>query len=297
MTDETHLEIPRLADAYDAAARLGRTKIVYSDLDGTLLGRGGCLLCDIDGEPSLTAAETIARLNRVGLPVVLVSGRTMPMLKEISRMLGWRDYIAEMGCVRAYDREREVVHDLGEWDPEAVGPGETPYETIERMGAIGALVDAFPGKLEYHTPHHTGRRVTHLLRGHVPIEAAQAVLDSLPQPLSILDNGVIDPPATTLEDVQEVHAYHVMPRGTGKPQAILADLARRGLEPGDAAMIGDSAADLDVRDAVGMVVLVRNALRSPAVVARAPELDGVFVTEAFAGEGWAEFAQAWMGAR
>jgi hydroxymethylpyrimidine pyrophosphatase-like HAD family hydrolase len=292
-----------------AADVLSRARIAYTDVDGTLLGRGGCLLCDLAGEPSLAAAKAVADVNAAGLPVVIVSGRTVEMLKEMSRLLGWRDFIAELGAVRAYDRASEIVYDLGGWHEEipvdlltgaddAPAPrGLTPYAVIERSGALEALFEAFPGKLEYHTPHHTGRQATHLLRGHVDNAEAQAVLDRFAPPMTWLDNGLIAPPATTLVGVDTVHAYHIMPAGTSKAGAILADLAHRGLDPGDAVMIGDSAADLAVHTSVSLVVLVGNALRSPAVASMAGDIPNVAVTEGAAGEGWAEFAAAWLAAR
>jgi hydroxymethylpyrimidine pyrophosphatase-like HAD family hydrolase len=112
-----------------------------------------------------------------------------------------------------------------------------------------------------------------------------------------LDNGIINPPATTLDDVETVHAYHIMPRGISKAAAIRTDLERRGLEPADAVMIGDSMSDLETAREVGLVILVANALRSPALAAAAPTFANAVVTQGSAGEGWAEFASAWMAAR
>ncbi|GAB4279458.1 MAG: hypothetical protein Kow0056_12620 [Coriobacteriia bacterium] len=301
------VRIPSLQEAGVASLRanplaeeaLARAKIAYTDIDGTLLGRGGCLLCDLEGRPSLAAAEAVTALNRAGKKVVIASGRTVPMLKEISRMLGWKEFIAEMGCVRGQAIGGEPEYWLGEWDP-AVLDGRTPYQVIAETGAIDALFNEFPGKIEYHSPHHKGRDATHLLRGRVDAEAAQSLLDSMPSatetPLTFLDNGVINPPSTGLRDVSDVHAYHVMPRGVSKAGAILEDLRRRGIDPSDAVMVGDSAADMAVHDSLGLVVMVANALRSPFVRQEAPNADNVVFTEGASGSGWAEFASAWLSA-
>jgi predicted mannosyl-3-phosphoglycerate phosphatase (HAD superfamily) len=280
-----------------ARESLARAEVLYTDLDGTLLGRGGSILTDLDGGPDLTAAEAVAALNRTGLPVVIVSARTACMLKEIARMLAWQDYLAEMGTVRVYGRGADVVYDLGEWKDTLTAGGVRAYDVIEESGVVAELMNAFPGALEYHAPHHSDREVTHLLRGHVDDAAAQSILDASPLPLTWLDNGVVNPRRTGLDTVEHVHAYHVMPRGVDKASAISADLARRGLTREQAVMIGDSQADLDVREAVGLTVLVANALRSESVREEAASADDVVVTEGAAGSGWAQLAHAWIAAR
>jgi hypothetical protein len=280
-----------------AREALSRAEVLYTDLDGTLLGRGGSILTDLRGEPSLAAAEAVAGINRAGLPVVIVSARTACMLKEIARMLAWQDYLAEMGAVRVYGRGSDVVYDLGEWDERLTAAGERAYDVIEASGVITALMETFPGALEYHAPHHADREVTHLLRGHVDDDAAQDVLDASPLPLSWLDNGVVNPRSTGLGRVEQIHAYHVMPRGVDKASAITADLARRGLTREQAVMVGDSLADLEVHEAVGLTVLVANALRSETVRAEGSSIGNVVVTDGAAGDGWAELARAWVDAR
>jgi hydroxymethylpyrimidine pyrophosphatase-like HAD family hydrolase len=280
-----------------AREALSRAEVLYTDLDGTLLGRGGSILTDLSGEPSLVAAEAVASVNRAGLPVVIVSARTACMLKEIARMLAWQDYLAEMGTVRVYGRGSEVVYDLGEWDERLTEDGERAYDLIEGSGVISALMEAFPGALEYHSPHHADREVTHLLRGFVDDDSAREVLDASPLPLSWLDNGVVNPRSTELAQVKEVHAYHVMPRGVDKASAITADLARRGLTRDQAVMVGDSLADLEVHEAVGLTVLVANALRSESVREEGASIGNVVVTEGAAGHGWAELVRAWLDAR
>ena len=200
------VSIPRLSDSALAVRALANAEIAYTDIDGTLLGRGGCLLCDLEGRPSLEGAQAAVSINRAGLDVVIVSGRTVPMLTEITRMMGWQDFVAEMGCIRSYRQGAEIIYDVGEWDPFDVPPGSTPYDVIEDSGAIRALLEAFPGKIEYHSPHHLGREATHLMRGHVDGARAQAVLDGLSLPRTFLDNGVIQPPARTLDGIDTVHA-------------------------------------------------------------------------------------------
>lgn len=290
----------RLADSTDAHLVLGRAKVLYTDLDGTLLGRGGCLLADADGRPDATAAKAVALLNAEDLPVVAVSGRNVRQLRELGRLLGWRDYIAEVGTVRVRNRGEEVRYELGDWTPELVEEsGLTPHQLIERSGAVRALMDSFPGRIEYHSAYEYDgdRLVTHALRGEVDLAAAQAVLDGFELPLAIVDNGRIRPMRHGLVDVTHVHAYHVMPRGVTKVHSIASDLAGRGLVRDDAIAAGDSVTDVAMAPAVGLFVLVANGLQQDAVRVAASEHANVVVTDGSAGLGWAELAHAWVSAR
>jgi hydroxymethylpyrimidine pyrophosphatase-like HAD family hydrolase len=294
-----HEAVPFIDTLPDLRSRLVRAKVLYTDLDGTLLGRGASLLKDGAGEPSLDAATAVTELNRAGLKVVICSGRSAKQLMEVARLLGWDDFIAELGGVRSYGRGARRVHDIGVWPAGATRDGETPYEAIVRVGALERLREAYPGLIEYHDPWHLDREATHVLRGNVPVAAAQALLDTLPLAVSLVDNGVIHPPRHTLVGVTEVHAYHLVPTGVSKPRAILADLAERGLTPDEAFAIGDSAADVAMADAVGLMIAVRNGLDDPVLAAHALARtdDKVAATHGSHGAGWRELAEAWLSAR
>lgn len=292
--------IPFLDELPDLSERLARAKILYTDLDGTLLGRGACLLKDGEGAPTLDAATAAVELNRAGLKVVICSGRNAKQLLEVTRLLGWDDFIAELGTVRRYREGARRVYDAGDWPDGACLPGETPYEAIVRVGALDALRERFPGLIEYHDPWHLDREVTHVLRGNVPLLAAQTVLDTLPLPVTLVDNGIIHPPKHTLVGVTEVHAYHLVPTGVGKQHAIRTDLAERGLARDEAIAIGDSAADIEMADAVGLMVVVRNGLDDPMLRAgcrERTEVGGIAATRATFGSGWRQLAEAWLAAR
>lgn len=294
-----HHEIPFLDELPGADGRLARATVLYTDLDGTLLGRGACLLKDGDGAPSLDAATAVMRLNAAGLRVVITSGRNAKQLLEVSRLLGFDDFIAELGTVRRYGQGSRTVYDMGEWPDGVLLPGETPYEAIVRAGALERLREHFPGLIEYHDPWHLDREVTHVLRGNVPLAGAQAVLDTLPMPVTLVDNGIIHPQRRTLVGVEEVHAFHLVPTGVSKPRAIAADLAERGLSRDDAIAIGDSAADVGMADAVGLMVAVNNGLDDPVFVEHARKRADarVAATRASFGAGWRELAEAWLEAR
>lgn len=287
--------IPELATSPRAAAALARARVLYTDVDGTLLGRAACLLADGQGAPNLDAATAAAALNGVGLPVVIVSGRNAGQLREMTRLLGWPDFIGELGCVRSYGRDR-LVYDTGDWPEGTLLPGETPYEAIVRVGAVDLLRERFPGLIEYHDPWHRDREVTHILRGNLPIPEAQAALDTLPLAVTIVDNGIIHPLHHGLVGVTEIHAIHLVPTGTSKQRAVSLDLAERGLTRDEALAIGDSSADVAMAEVVGLMTVVSNGLRDPRLLACAAPFDNIVAASASHGSGWAELANAWLAA-
>ncbi len=292
------MNTPLLSESPTALAALAHVEVLYTDLDGTLLAPGGTLLSDASGEPSTTTAESIVALRRAGLTVVPISGRTRVQLTELARLLGWTDFLAEMGCVRVMGAGpgRTMSYNVGSWPEGLLGQDETPYEAIRDSGALAALQEAFPGRLEYHTPWHHNRDATHLLRGCMSCAEAQAVLDTLMLPIEILDNGLVHPPTHGLACLDPIHAYHLVPAGTSKAQAIALDLAARGLKRDQAAAIGDSATDLSMSASVNVTALVANAFDSPHLFEALPlhTAEKVVRLEGERGDGWSEFAHAWL---
>lgn len=286
-----------LDEAPDVLEALARVEVLYTDLDGTLLGRGASVLRDDTGAPTLDTARAIVDVNVAGLTVVMVSGRNFIQLAEDSRLLGWTDFIGEVGALRSTGRDRHVEYMLGDWPKDAVPAGLTPYEAILEAGALDMLMTAFPGRIERHVPWDADRIVTFILRGEVEIEKAQGVLDQIDLPVQIVDNGIIHPVNHGLKGVEQIHAYHLVPKGTSKVRAIRYDLESRGLDLSRAAAIGDSRADLDMGEAVGVMVLVANGLDVPAVRDRLAATPNAVATRKRQGHGWAEFVEAWLAAR
>jgi hydroxymethylpyrimidine pyrophosphatase-like HAD family hydrolase len=260
-------------------------RVIYTDLDGTLLGPGASLFATETGGISLRAAEAVASLQRAGVDLIPMSGRTVEGVREAARLLGAADFIAELGGITCYGLGREVVRHFG-----AFGGRGTPFEAMARIGAAGLLLEAFPGRIEPHGPWaFSGRECSMLFRGHVDLAAARSLLAEAGHDwLDLHDNGVIRRSFPGLE-VPEVHAYHLVPRGVDKASAVAADLRRRGLEPDDAAAIGDSMSDAAVGEQVGTVFLVANAEASAAA------LPAVHLTAGAHGEGFAEAVAVLLG--
>lgn len=291
------LPIPSLQTHPLASGVLRHASVLYTDLDGTMLGPGATLLADAHGRPWTGMAEAVVALNTAGLTCVICSGRSRWQLADISRLLGWDSFIAEVGCVIVPGRGEPPIYFTGSWDPDVLAGGVSPYEAITRAGALDVLAREFPGRIEEHAPWHVNREATHVLRGNLPIHEAQAALDTLPLAVRIVDNGIIHPPRHTLRGVTEVHAYHLIPDGVHKSDAILRDLARRGLAPADAIAVGDSAMDVEMADAVALGVLVANALEDSRVIEAMLTRTNVAATSGARGEGWAELARMWLEAR
>ena len=72
-------------------------RCLYVDLDGTLLGPGGVLVHDADGDFTLLGVRAIEACTRAGAEVVLMSGRRQAQVAEDARLLGQGSYIFEAG--------------------------------------------------------------------------------------------------------------------------------------------------------------------------------------------------------
>ena len=247
-------------------------RCVYTDLDGTLLGRGASLFRDADGNFTMLPARALETCHRAGVEVVLKSGRRKAQVMEDARLLGQSAYIYEVGCGLHIDGEDTY---LGELKPAG---GKTVWQQIEESGAPQMLLERYAGRLEPHAPWHHERHFSHLLRGLVDVDEANALL---PDNLRLVDNGDISPKETLLGLEGPPHAYHLIPRGASKAEAVAAHMQARGYARDECMAVGDSVEDMGVAGVVGRFFLVANANVAPAG-------DNVEVTEAANGDGFYE---------
>src|SRR3954463_2855137 len=183
---------------------------VYTDLDGTLLGRGSSLFRDAEGGFSLAQARALEACHRVGAEVVIMSGRREPQVHEAARLMGQTSYIYEAGCAFAIEGETTLM--TGDMVPDEEG---TVYEKIEARGIPKMLFAHFEGRLEYHAPWHHGRVLSHLFRGKVDVEEANELLGERgPADLRLLDNGAIGREMAAIEG--PTHAYPLVPKMVSK---------------------------------------------------------------------------------
>lgn len=257
------------------AANLVPVRCAYVDMDGTLLGPGGCLFAGADGEFTPLGARAIEVCLRSEVEVVVMSGRRRAVAVEDARLFGQDCCIFEIGA--GVVMEGETYWLTGDWQPDE----RTIHQQIDESGAPALLLEEYSGCLEVHAPWHTGREVSHLLRGMVDTGEAEEFLASHGHDdLELSDNGAVRRRSPALAELDEVHAYHLRPRGVSKAAAVAAHQRMRGYEPEECIAVGDSLEDLRVAGVVGQFWLVANALeRDPGLAGAIEGLDHVRVAE------------------
>jgi phosphoglycolate phosphatase len=258
-------------------------RCVYTDLDGTLLGKGSSLFTDAEGGFTLAQARGLEACHRAGVEVVIMSGRREPQVAEAARLMGQSSYIYEAGCAFAIDGETTLL--TGDLVPDEDG---TVYEKIEQRGIPKMLFEHYEGRLEYHAPWHHGRVLSHLFRGKVEVEGANRLLaDEGHDDLRLLDNGAIGREMPAVEG--PTHAYHLVPIMVSKANAVAAHARARGYDPADCIGVGDSVEDLEVAAAVGRFFVVANGPeRDPGVRSALAGWENATVTEGAMGDGFYE---------
>lgn len=239
---------------------LARVRCVYCDLDGTLLGSGASLLRDGEGNFSRQGVLALEACHRTGAEVVIYSGRRKAQVFEDARLIGSTAYIYEVGCGLVIDGEEEFLTD-------ELVPGEkTIHDQITASGAPDLLLERFAGRLEYHAPWHLDREVSHLFRGNVDPPEVVELLDAHGLGhLRLVDNGAIRRRSPTLE-VDDLHAYHLIPGGASKARAVARHMQARGYSASDCIAVGDSREDMEAAGVVGAFWLVANAMqRDPSL--------------------------------
>src|SRR4051795_3167325 len=92
-------------------------RCVYTDLEGTLLGRWGSLFRDSEGQFSMLQARALEACHRADVEVVIKSGRRESSVLEDAKLIGSSSYICEVGCLVVIDGERTVLAGEIEADP------------------------------------------------------------------------------------------------------------------------------------------------------------------------------------
>jgi hydroxymethylpyrimidine pyrophosphatase-like HAD family hydrolase len=261
-------------------------RVLYTDIDGTLVGPNGNLFWDDNGEWTTDASDALVAAHRAGLEIVALSGRRANTLRELGRLLGLPAWFGELGGVRVYERGAEVILDEGQYQ------GDTPLPAVLRT-VMEELLALNPGRLAEHTPWNDGRLVSVIFRGTLDIATTDAWLRDTGRPWAqVVDNGVIPRAFDDLPGVDDVRVYHLTVRGLSKRAAIVADQKYRGIDPADCAVIGDAHTDLDCAPAVATAFVVRNAIEKDDSLAQAvATVPNAVVTERGHGGGFAEAVQ------
>ena len=263
-----------------------RTRCIYVDLDGTLLGRGASLLHDGDGAVTLDGVRAIQACLRAGVEVVLMSGRRRAQVHEDARLLGQSSFIYEAGACVVLDGEEHWL--TGDRWKIGRQPGElTIAEQIERSGAPALLLERYAGRLEYHEPWHLQREVSHLFRGLVDAaEVDRLLIEHGHDGLRLVDNGVVNRRSAALAELPQVRGYHLLPAGASKATAVAFHRQARGYSREDVFAVGDSREDMACAEQVETFWLVGNGVeRDPSIREAIAGRENVRIAEAGHGAG------------
>lgn len=256
-------------------------RCLYVDLDGTLLGPGGAFFLDAEKRFTLLGARALEACARAECEVVIMTGRGQTSTKEDARLLGHASYIFEAGaCVVLEGEEHWLTGDYR--------PGELSiHDQIEAAGVPQLLLDRFPAHLEYHTPWHLNREVSHIFRGLVDVDEVNALLDAEGHgSLRVLDNGPAHRRSPALEALPHVRVYHLLPKGASKANAVAFHRQARGYARGETIACGDSPEDLQSAAEVGTFWLMANgAEKNPSIRRDAGAFLNVRIAEASFGAG------------
>jgi len=233
-------------------------RCLYVDLDSTLLGPGGALLLDADKKFTLQGVRALQACDRAGAEVVLMSGRREGTIKENARLFAQPAYIFEAGSCLMIDGEENWL--TGDYLPHR--ETGTIHDQIDAAGAPALLLEHFAGRLEYHDPWHHDREVSHLFRGLVDAAEVDALLAAEGHDgLRLVDNGGVHRRSPDLVALDEVRAYHLVPRGASKANAVALHMRIRGYTAQDVIAVGDSREDMETAANVGTFWFVANAVR------------------------------------
>lgn len=217
-----------VASASELARLLpGRVCGVAVDIDGTITERR----VSGDFRLSLEAVEALRRLEDAGVRVMLVTGNSVMVAAGVARYIGVRGpHVAENGCL-VYQRG-SVVHACR-------GTARAAAEALEEE--LGGLLEpSWQNRCRIHDYAFLVRRVG-------PEEAwrmAERVLRERGLRAKLSHSG---------------YALHVRPLEASKGLGLRVAMRMAGLEPGCVVAVGDSAMDLEMRDAGVTLAAVGNA--------------------------------------
>lgn len=252
-------------------------RVLFSDIDGTLVGQGGSLFAGFDGSPTLSAAQAIVAAHASRLRIVLISGRHPSHVLPVGRLIGTQDAITELGACLVIDGETTLL-----WGDTPRDLGDTPAAALS-AGPLPWLLARYKGRIEPHGPLPPERQGTLVLRGQIDLQEANRELGQAFPWACLQDNGRFNRPFAHLGP-ERTHAFHLAPVGVSKESGVREYLQRLQLGDRNAAAIGDAPSDLEIAGAVGAMFLVSNG----GWALRDDDPRNIIVTEGAAGEGWAE---------
>ncbi|MEJ2536809.1 MAG: HAD hydrolase family protein [Calditrichia bacterium] len=200
--------------------RLEKVKVIYTDIDGTFV-HNGCLFCTKYGF-TLKNASAIYDLLSAGVDIVMTSGREKEKLKDTARLLGFKNYIANLGIEIVYDQGQKVITNFGVDLPDRDRLKLWNKET----GVVAHIFKRYHGKVKYYKPWSDILTTHHLLVGELDFPEVSTFIDQEYPEIRIIDNGAV----SATETFKHPHAYHIVPRQVGKKSAVAIDKRERSLK-------------------------------------------------------------------
>lgn len=264
---------------------LGDIKVIYTDMDGTILNNKGCLIMDAEDNYFMGAVEQLKNLSSKNIDVVLVSGRNKMQLKYNAQMMNLKNYIAEIGSEVVYDLGKEVhtTYDKSKlkYDFASLGPD------LDKVAKL--LKNAFPGQIEYRAEWNRYRSTNVLFLGEVDLKEANKLLAENGYGDSVLINNGPTSLYPTLLNLDKVYFYNLMPKGVDKSSGVRFDKKIRHFSKENCIALGDSLEDLKIASEVGYFFLMNNNFQSEKdIIDALPEYENVFISEKSMNQGWAE---------
>jgi HAD superfamily hydrolase (TIGR01484 family) len=264
---------------------MGQVRVIYSDLDGTLLNDKGCLIKDRENNFFIGALEQIEKLFQKDIDIVLISGRNKVQLRFNAKILGVKNYIAELGCELVYDQGKKVHFTF---DNERF-KYDFRYQGRDLQKVIDILKNAFPNKIEGKPEWAIYRSTNALFLGDVDIKSANRLLrDNGYGEAELVNNG-----PTLLEnvslDLKKIYIYNLMPKGVGKINGVRLDKKIRNFKRENCIALGDSMEDLKLASEVKYFFMMENTIEEEKdIIGALKNYDNVFVSDNAMNRGWAE---------
>jgi hydroxymethylpyrimidine pyrophosphatase-like HAD family hydrolase len=258
-------------------------KCVYVDLDGTLLGARASLFHDGEGGVTMDGVRAVEACLRADVEICIFSGRRQAQVLEDARLLGQDAYIFEVGSGLVIGDNENPEWLTGELRPDETG---NIHQQISAAGVPDMLLENFGDRLEYHSPWHRDRDVSHLFRGWLDTIEIDTFLEHQGHGnLRLVDNGRIHRKSEKLR-FEHLHAYHLIPREASKAAAVARHMQIRGYARDEVIACGDSREDMEVAPVVGRFFLMKNAvIKNPELEGLAMGGNNITVTEATNGSG------------
>lgn len=264
---------------------LADLRVIYTDMDGTLLNDRGCLIRDVNGRFFIDCIKLFEKAEALNWDIVLVSGRNKLTLKYNAQLMGVKNYIPELGC--------ELVYNLGEKVYVTFDRLNYKYEVTrggkDLVKIIELLKSEFPGKIDSRIEWSMERSYNALFLGDIDLIRANKLLESNGYGgLVLADNGFSKLMNLKL-DVEHLRIYNLVPKGVDKSSAIILDKEIRKLQKNNCIALGDSAEDLKMAKEVHAFFLMKDTVeRDSDILESLKNYNNVFVTGQSMNRGWAE---------